>query len=144
MLEYISKALATWLVGFAPQLEVYLAVPAGVAMGLDYVSAVVWSVLGNFTAVPTTIIFFDQIRRFAPLRRLIDRRYSEKNQQRLNRYGPWFVLAATPLVGIWVVAVMARVANMNPRTLLISSFLSVSLYATVVAVLLYFGIELFS
>jgi hypothetical protein len=32
---YIYQALATWFVGFFPYFEIYLAVPAGIAMGYD-------------------------------------------------------------------------------------------------------------
>lgn len=40
MVEYIIGAVTALLVGFVPFLEVYLAVPAGIAAGLDYFSAV--------------------------------------------------------------------------------------------------------
>lgn len=142
--EYIWKAAVTWLVGFAPQFEVYIAVPAGIALGMDYVSAVAWAVFGNFTAVPVTLLFFGQIRRIQWLNRLVERRYTEEQQQRLNRYGAWFVVAATPLVGVWVVAVMARIAGMSPATLLISSFASVVFYGIVVALMLWGGISFFT
>ncbi len=144
MLDYIWKAAVTWFIGFAPQFEVYIAVPAGIAMGMDYFSAVLWAVIGNFTAVPIVLTFFAQIRRISWLSNLIDRRYSEKNQERLNRYGPWFVVLATPMVGIWIVAVMARIAGMNHAVLLVSSLVSIIFYGVLVAVLLHFGIAFFT
>ena len=144
MLDYIWKAAVTWFIGFAPQFEVYIAVPAGIAMGMDYFSAVLWAVIGNFTAVPIVLTFFAQIRRISWLSNLIDRRYSEKNQERLNRYGPWFVVLATPMVGIWIVAVMARIAGMNHAVLLVSSLASIIFYGVLVAVLLHFGIAFFT
>jgi uncharacterized membrane protein len=144
MLDYIWKAAATWLVGFAPQFEVYFAVPAGIALGIGYPSAVFWGVFGNFMAVPVTLMFFSQIQRIQWLNNLIERRYTEKQQQRLNRYGAWFVVAATPIVGVWVVAVMARIAGMHQGTLLVSSFFSVLLYGIITALLLYGGIAFFT
>ena len=144
MFDYIWKAAVTWFIGFAPQFEVYIAVPAGIAMGMDYFSAVLWAVIGNFTAVPIVLTFFAQIRRISWLSNLIDRRYSEKNQERLNRYGPWFVVLATPMVGIWIVAVMARIAGMNHAVLLVSSLVSIIFYGVLVAVLLHFGIAFFT
>lgn len=35
MIEYLTKAWATFLIGFVPVAEIYVAVPAGMAMGLD-------------------------------------------------------------------------------------------------------------
>jgi len=46
MVEYIAKAFAAWFIGFFPYFEIYVAVPAAIAMGLDYFSAVTWSVFG--------------------------------------------------------------------------------------------------
>lgn len=40
MIEYIGGAAVAWLIGFAPFLEIYLAVPVAIAAGLDYFSAV--------------------------------------------------------------------------------------------------------
>jgi uncharacterized membrane protein len=143
VLDYLWKAAVTWVVGFAPQFEVYLAVPAALALGLDYPSAVFWSVFGNFMAVPVTLVFFEQIRSIEWLNKFLERRYSEKQQQRLNRYGAWFVVMATPLVGIWVVAFMARIAGVHNSTLLVSSFFSVLLYGVLVALLIHVGLTLF-
>ncbi len=143
VLEYLWKAAVTWIIGFAPQFEVYLAVPAALALGLDYPSAVFWAIFGNFTAVPVTLLFFEQIRNISWLSRFIERRYSEKQQQRLNRWGAWFIVAGTPLVGIWVVAVMARIAGVHNTPLLVSSFFSVVLYGVLVAVFIHVGLSLF-
>jgi hypothetical protein len=38
MIEYLTKAWATFLIGFVPVAEIYVAVPAGMAMGLDPIS----------------------------------------------------------------------------------------------------------
>lgn len=52
----ITKAAAAWFMGFFPYFEIYVAVPAAIALGLDYVSAVAWSVFGNYT--PVLLIHF--------------------------------------------------------------------------------------
>lgn len=41
MLEYLARAAAAWFVGFFPLAEIYVAVPAAMAAGLDDVSVVV-------------------------------------------------------------------------------------------------------
>jgi hypothetical protein len=52
MLDYAAKAATAWFVGFFPLFEIYLAVPAAVAMGLDYVSAGSLARLGQLLAGP--------------------------------------------------------------------------------------------
>jgi hypothetical protein len=39
MLDYAAKGATAWFLGLFPLFEIYLAVPAAVAMELDYVSA---------------------------------------------------------------------------------------------------------
>jgi hypothetical protein len=52
--EYMTKAFSTWFIGFFPYFEVYAAVAAGMAMGLDGVSAIVW-ILTHSTTYSNTL-----------------------------------------------------------------------------------------
>lgn len=125
MFDYIAKAAIVWLIGFAPTLEVYIAVPAGMAMGLNTPSAIFWGAFGNFAAVPVILVFFRTIARIPLIRSLMDKRFPESQQARLHRWGPWFVFLMTPLVGVWVVAIAARVAGLNQAMILVASFVSI-------------------
>jgi uncharacterized membrane protein len=62
MIEYLAKAWAVFLIGFMPVAEIYVAVPAGMAMGLDPISAVTWSVAGNWAPIPLLHLLYDQMR----------------------------------------------------------------------------------
>jgi uncharacterized membrane protein len=125
MIDYILKAALTWLLGFAPTLEVYVAIPAGMAMGIGTQSAIFWGTFGNLAAVPVVLVFFRAIARIPLMRTLMEKRLSESNQRRLNRWGPWFVLFMTPVTGVWVVVIAARAAQMNPVMIVVCSFISV-------------------
>lgn len=48
MLNYIWLAASAWFMGFFPMLEIYIAIPATMLMGLDTISAIFWAGLGNF------------------------------------------------------------------------------------------------
>jgi hypothetical protein len=52
MLEHLASGWAVFLVGFMPMAEIYVAVPAGLAIGLSPASAVAWSVAGNWAPIP--------------------------------------------------------------------------------------------
>jgi hypothetical protein len=49
--DYWAKAISVWFIGFFPLAEIYVAVPAGIAMGLDTGSAVLWGSAGNYAPV---------------------------------------------------------------------------------------------
>ncbi len=142
MTDYIVKAATAWFLGFFPYFEIYLAVPAAIGMRLDYFSAVFWPVFGNFMAVPVVLVFYKQLMRIGRLRNWLEKRTSsEKYRGYMNRYGPLFVLLMTPVVGVWVIAAMARVGGMNRTKLLVSSLVSIIVYAIAIAVLVAVGVD---
>lgn len=143
MLDYIARAATAWFLGFFPYFEIYLAVPAAIAMQLDYFSAVFWPALGNFMAVPVVLIFYKQLMRIGRLRNWLEKRTaSERYQRNMDRYGPLFVLLMTPIVGVWVIAAMAKVGGMNQTKLLVSSLVSIVVYAVAIAALVALGVDL--
>ena len=142
MLEYIIKALTALAMGFFPYLEIYVAVPAALAMGLDGFSAVFWSGLGNFFAVPLIVFFYSFLTRFPRLDRWLSRLYKNKHQNSIEKYGNFFIILMTPLVGIWVTAVIARFVGFPKVRLFLCSFCSIYIYGTLMAVLTILGFDL--
>ncbi len=121
-LDYVVRAATAWFLGFFPYFEIYVTVPAAIALRLDYFSAVFWSSLGNFAAVPVILIFYKQLMRINRLRNWLEKRTaSERYRKNLDRYGVPFVLLMTPIVGVWVMAAMAKAAGMNEAKLLVPS-----------------------
>lgn len=144
MIEYASKAGMAWFLGFFPLIEIYAAVPAAIALGLDYISAAFWSVIGNYTPVLLIVYGYDQLMRIERLRRWLEKLRSERFSHLINRYGAWFILLITPWTGVWVVAATAHVFGMKRSTLLLFSFISVAAYGTLIAVGVQQGIAFFS
>ena len=143
MIEYVGKAALAWVIGFAPFLEIYLAVPAAIASGLDYFSAVFWPVLGNFTPVLLIAFVHDRLMRIERVKRWLTGKRSERFQRSLDRYGGWAIILITPWVGIWVVAATAQALGMRRGVLIGFSLASVVLYAVLIAVAVALGIEAF-
>lgn len=143
-MDYLGKAATAWFLGFFPFFEIYVAVPAAIALGLDYVSAVVWSVLGNFTPVLLIVFAYNQLLRIGRVKRWLEGRSSARFERLVNRYGAPFILLITPWIGVWLVAATARALGMARRPLLIYSFVSIALYATVIAAGIGFGLEVAS
>lgn len=131
LLEYASKALLAWWLGFFPFLEIYVAVPVAVASGLDPFSSVFWPVFGNFAAVPLILFAKASLRRVKFFRRWLDREPSPRVDRWLHRYGLWVVLLLTPWIGVWAVAIAAAAAGMKKVPMMVATFVSITVYGMV-------------
>ena len=78
---YVIKAATAWFIGFVPFFGIYVAVPAAIALELDYVSAIVWASLGNFTPVLLVVFAFERLRRLPRLGPWLETRSSERFQR---------------------------------------------------------------
>lgn len=142
-LDYLARALGAWFVGFFPLAEIYVAIPAAIAAGLDSASVVFWSVFGNYTPVLLIHYGYEQLTRWQRVRRWLDRLYSEKLKTRIERYEIGFVLLMTPWTGVWVMAVTAKILRVRVPHFFAASFVSILVYAIVLVILINAGIDLF-
>ncbi len=143
-MEYIVLAATAWLLGFVPYFEIYLAVPATMAMGLDPVSSVFWAGLGNFFAVPVILFARKQLSHIPRVNRWLEKLTNTKYRETVNKFGNSFVLLFTPVTGIWITAALASTFGVTESRLLITSALSVLLYGSLMAVATSTGLELIS
>ena len=143
MLEYLMKAVGVWLVGFAPLTGLVSAVPAGVVLGLGNASVLVWSVFGAFTPALLIDALYTQMLRFPRLNTYVRRLDSERVRRRVDRWGVWFVLLATPWTTVWAMAVTAKVLGLGRRRFLISAFISIAAWAVIMLVLVKSGMAAF-
>lgn len=139
MIEYITKASTVWFIGFFPSLEIYIAVPIAIIIGLDYYSAVIWSVFGNYTPAILIHFFYDQIVKNERINRWFTKLTSEKFKKIVDKYGSYLVLIITPWIGIWVMIITMKVFKMDSKKILIYSFISITVYAVAIAALMAVG-----
>ncbi len=142
MTQYIFRAFTVWLIGFSPAFEIYLAVPAGIALGLDYCSTVVWSVIGNYMPILLIHYCYKSLNRIQRVENWLKRLESKRLKHWIDIYGIGFVLLITPWIGTWAMAVTMKLLRMNSRLFMIYSFISVVLYAIALATLIYLGVGL--
>jgi uncharacterized membrane protein len=142
MWDYMLKAGSAWFAGFFPLAEIYVAIPFAMSIGLDTASAVLWAVLGNITPIVLMSLLYDRLARVAWLRERLRRMVSERFAQAVNRYGTGIILLITPWIGVWIVAVTARVMGMRHSRLIAAASLSVVLYAVALALMLQTGAAL--
>lgn len=145
--QYITKALTTWSIGFFPYAEVYAAVAAGMAMKLDAVSSVVWAVFGNFTPIPLLLWGYSRLMRIPQLRAWlvqIEKRGGQRVKRAFDRYGTWFLIPLTPILGSWTIAVVAPIIGIYPRRILLFSFIGITLYGVLTAEAIASGVNWFA
>lgn len=143
MSEYWLKALGAWFLGFFPLTEIVVAVPAAVATGLDSTSVLFWTIFGNFTPVVLIVALYDTLYRNERIARWFDRLLSEKARMRINRYGIWFVLLATPWTGVWAMSVTVKCLGMDSKRYMVASFVSIVAYAVTILLLIRAGLATF-
>ncbi|MFD2673213.1 small multi-drug export protein [Marinicrinis sediminis] len=142
MLEYITLMGTAWFIGFFPMFEIYLAIPSTMVMGLDPVSAVVWSCIGNFTPIPLIAYFYDFLCRFPRIGKWLNKMANHKYQPQVEKRGAIAIMLFTPLIGSWAVAVLGKAVGMSRSTLLIFSAISIVGYGIIIAVLTVLGVDL--
>jgi uncharacterized membrane protein len=140
-MNYLSNAFVAWFTGFFPLAEIYVAVPAAMATGLDIPSVIFWSVLGNYTPVLLIHFLYERLNKIERVRRWLASMVSEKATDTINRYGTPIVLLITPWVGVWIMAVTAKVMGMRSSIFLPTALVSITAYATVLALLIQAGIN---
>lgn len=85
--DYAWRAATAWFLGFAPVTEIYVAVPAALAMGLDPVSVVAWTVAGNYAPVPLVHLLYERLVGMPRVRGWFERLVSDKFAARIERQG---------------------------------------------------------
>lgn len=144
MLNYLGLAASAWFMGFFPMLEIYIAIPASMVMGLDAVSSIIWSGFGNFLPVPMIAFFYQLLAKSERIKKWLDKLANSKYKYRIEKQGPLVVVLLTPMIGSWAVAVIANGIGMNKLKLFVSAGGSILIYGIVIAVLTYYGVEFVS
>ncbi len=144
MFDYLYKVLVVWFIGFFPFFELFVAIPAGLSLRLDSASTVIFCVAGNFFPVLLIEYGYNRLMRYHRIRNWLNRRISEKMYKNINRYGIWYMLIITPWVGVWAMAVTAKILHMEKRILIWGSFASILLYSIVLVIVIQTGIEFFT
>jgi hypothetical protein len=111
------------------------------ALGLDPLSSVLWSVLGNFTPVLLVELLYEQLRCHPRFGIWLQRLRSDRVRRDLDPWGRWFVFLVTPWTGVWVMVVTIKALGMQRCRLLATTFVSISLYAVGIAALIQLGVD---
>lgn len=152
------KYLAVFLISMVPLVELRLAVPFAVGMGLPYIPSLIVSVLGNMLPVPFIYFFARKVLNWGADKKYIGKFFrfclekGEKAGQKLvkttGRGGLFlalliFVGIPLPGTGAWTGALGASFLNMGFKSTVLSVSLGVILAGCIMAAVSMAGLHLF-
>lgn len=141
----LSDSLITFIISMLPVVELRLAIPVGVSLGLPVWKAAVISIVGNLLPAPFIIAFIrvlmDWLRdRAAWMQRFVawlEKKGTGPKADRVRRYEFWglLVLVAIPLpgTGAWTGALIAALLDIRMRRALPPIVLGVMAAALIVS-----------
>jgi membrane protein YqaA with SNARE-associated domain len=140
--EYIIKALSVFLVSFIPPFEFALAVPTGLVIGLDHVSILIWSALGNVAGGTVAYFVYGRILHHNRLGKWLRRAPNLGLFTAVQRQQTWFILFNLPWMGVGTAAINARHNAIRWRRFGVLSFISITFHAALLLLLLIGGANL--
>ncbi|SDN75503.1 Putative small multi-drug export protein [Tenuibacillus multivorans] len=143
MMEYIWLCFMAWFIGFFPMFEIYIAIPATMAVGLDGFSSVLWSCVGNFMAIPLIVFFYDKLSRFERINKFLLKTSVSRFSHKIRKGSFGFILLTTPIVGSWTIGVLCKLIGLSKKKIFTSSAISIALYGLIIGILTKLGIDSF-
>ena len=146
---FAGKIILTFLIAMVPVVELRAALPFGVGLGLEPVTALVASIIGNMVPVPFIILFIrkilDWMKRFDRFRRIAEKIEAKaaKHEDKIVKYEALglFLLVAIPLpgTGAWTGSLVAALFDLRLRTAVPIIFAGV-IAAGIVVFLITYGV----
>jgi len=122
-MDYGVKAAITFGIAFFPYLGLYISIPAAYIMGMDTISALLWSILGYFAAVPFVDLFIEKLMKFSRFRALVERSQNSRISLYYRRHADWTLAFLGPIIGIWVAPLLGRLAGLRRSKLYLLLFI---------------------
>ena len=143
------KTLITFLISMVPVIELRVALPIGVGMGLDPKFALVVCILGNMVPVPFIILFIryilDWMKKFDKFRKIAEKleAKAKKHEGKIEKYEALglFILVALPLpgTGAWTGSLVAALFDIRLKTAIPVIFAGV-ITAGIIVFLITYGV----
>ena len=150
MFEFIYQFGIVFIVAATPWLEIWLAIPAGLVMGLNPIACFVAGVSGNFLPLVGIIMVYPRTREwfFNWLMKEAEGKPVSSKRQRFNslwqKYGlPGVALTAPITLGAHLATILILLLGSTGSRVLIWMAVSLILWGAGTTVISYYGIETF-
>jgi len=119
-------------------MEAFVSVPAGIVAGINPVTVVLVSSIGNILPV---FLFFDAIKRFKMISWYLEHAY-KKTERYMAKYGGIGIILATPLLGGYCTEIGVALLGISLYRAILPLFIGLLLKCTILAWLTYSGINI--
>jgi len=143
----LGKVLGVGFISMLPIIELRGAIPIGYALGLNWQSSFIISVIGNMLPIPFILLFVEAVFKFMKKHNILTKFVTKLEDKAtlksdsVTKYQFWglmiFVAIPLPGTGGWTGALIASVMKMKKSHALLSIFLGVLVAAVIVTMLTY-------
>ncbi len=140
-MHYGVKVAITSGIAFFPYLGIYVAIPTAYIMGMDTISALVWSASGYYAAVPFVDIFVEKLMKLSRFKNLVERSQRSRVSLYYSRHADWTLALLGPVIGIWVAPLIGRLAGLRRRKIYLLLFIGAVLCALAVVGIMEAGLR---
>jgi len=119
-----GKIIGTFIISLLPVIELRGAIPVAFALGLNWQTAIICSIIGNLLPVPFILLFLDIVLNFMKKHNIFKKfvlwleEKAQKNSPKVEKYGFWglMIFTAIPLpgTGAWT-RVFNSICNENEQ-----------------------------
>ncbi len=131
-MHYGVKVVITFGIAFFPYLGIYVAIPTAFVMGMDSISALVWSASGYYAAVPFVDLLVERLMKLSRFRSLVERSQRSRVSLYYKRHADWTPAFLGPVIGIWVAPLIGRLAGLRRSKIYLLLFVGAVLCALAV------------
>jgi len=129
-----------FLISVSP-MEAFVSVPAGIVAGINPVTVVLVSSIGNILPVFLFYKMIDAIKRFKMISWYLEHAY-KKTERYMAKYGGIGIILATPLLGGYCTEIGVALLGISLYRAILPLFIGLLLKCTILAWLTYSGINI--
>jgi len=122
-------------------MEAFVSVPAGIVAGINPVTVVLVSSIGNILPVFLFYKMIDAIKRFKMISWYLEHAY-KKTERYMAKYGGIGIILATPLLGGYCTEIGVALLGISLYRAILPLFIGLLLKCTILAWLTYSGINI--
>jgi hypothetical protein len=139
----IAKYGAVFVLSASPWGELLIAVPAGIAMGLNPLVVLLVALFGNYLPVLAIYLAFALATRHPWIGRLLNRMARPWVRRIVERFGLAAVLLGTPWLGVYATTTVMHLLGMTGTRVLLGTLASLVAYGVAVTTLTSLAFTLF-
>lgn len=135
--------VAITLISASPVGEILVAIPAGVALGVEPFTSFVVAFAANLLPLVILLLLMDRFeRRFPRLFNYFAKEGGRFRKRLEGRYGSAIMLLITPLIGVYATSVTSKFLGFGKMRSFLLQLTSLAAYGLLETFGLYFGIQL--